>query len=69
MKKTIKEIIEDLTEDVECDTEALIEIDERYIDEDLDGEFYTTQTTEEQLLAMIHLNKKFIKILEEIENA
>ena len=68
MKEKIKELIKDLTEDVECDTEALFERNEDYRDEDLDNEFYNSETDENQLIAMIYMNKKFIKILEELQN-
>ncbi len=67
MKEKINKIIEDLTEDVEIDTEALLELNENYNDENLEDEYYNTENTEEQLLAMIYLNKKFIKILEELK--
>jgi hypothetical protein len=58
-----KEIIDDLTEDVEIDTQALIERNKYYADEDLDDQFYNSETDENQLLALIHCNKKFIKML------
>lgn len=66
MKEKIKKIIEDLKDDVALDMGDLENYGD-YKEEDLDDLYYNTETTEEQLLALIHCNRKVIKMLEEIE--
>ena len=66
MKKTIKEIIEDLKDDVALDIGDLENYGD-FADEDLEDLYCNTETTEEQLLALIHCNRKCIKMLEMLE--